>query len=126
MLKLAPVNPWIVIGVMVAILTAGAVGYWRGGVNTKSRIESDIARENQIARVAYDNALKATAEQIANIKIVNTTVRQELEREIRKEPVYLDCRHSDDVKRLLDAVLTGQAPAESFDRSKLPAADTAD
>lgn len=126
MFKLSPVNPWIIIGVMSAIMLSAFVGYWRGSTNTRNSIEADIARENQIAQTVYDNAIRATASEIAKIEIVNKTITQELEREVRIEPVYLDCSHSDDVKRLLDAVLTGQAPPESISRNKLSAPDEAD
>ena len=92
----------------------------------KNEIESDIAREERIGQIAFANSLSASASQIAKIRIVNTTIKQELEREIRMEPVYIDCRHSDDTKRMLDAILTGSEPAESFDRSFLPEANRAE
>lgn len=113
-------NPWMLVAVMVAVSTAGGAGYWRGSVNTKNRLEAQAAREERIAQMTYEKAMAATASEISKIKVVNKTITQELEREVRTEPVYIDCRHSDDVKRLLDAILTGQAPAESLDRSVLP------
>ncbi len=114
-------NPWVILGVLLAIGTAGTTGYMKGGQHMKNEIESDIAREERIGQIAFANALSASASQIAKIRIVNKTITQELEREIRYEPVYLDCRHSDDTKRMLDAILTGSKPGESFDRSVLPA-----
>lgn len=118
-------NPWMILGVLLAISTAGGVGYMSGGQNMKNEIESDIAREERIGQIAFANSLSASAQQIAKIRIENTTIRQELDREIRFEPVYIDCRHSDAAKRMLDAILTGSQPPESFDRSLVPAADRA-
>lgn len=120
------INPWMILGVLLAVSVAGTTGYVKGGQHMKNEIESDIAREERIGQIAYSNALSATASEIAKIKVVNKTITQELEREIRYEPVYIDCRHSDDTKRMLDAILTGSKPGESFDQSFLPATDRAE
>ncbi len=119
-------NPWMILGVLAAIGTAGGVGYLKGSQHMKNEIESDIAREERIGQIAFANALSASASQIAKIRVTNKTITQELEREIRFEPVYIDCRHSDDTKRMLDAILTGSQPAESFDRSILPETNSAE
>lgn len=115
--------------VLIAILSAGAAatfGYMRGAENTRNAIQAELATEAQVRQDTYEAAMRAAAEEIAKIKILNTTIKQELEREIRTEPVYLDCRHSDDAKRLLDAILTGEAPAESIAGFELPSADPAE
>lgn len=114
-------NARLILAALLAALAAATTGYVYGSKHTRAAIEADAAREERIAQVAYENALRATAEQIAGIQIVNKTIRQELEREIQKEPVYVDCRHSPDVKRLLDAILTGERPAESLGEDSLPA-----
>ena len=119
-------NPWMILGVLMTVGTAGTTGYLYGGKHMKNEIESDIAREERIGQIAFANALSGAASQIAKIRVTNKTITQELEREIRFEPVYIDCRHSDDVKRMLDAILTGDEPAESLDRSLLPTPDAAE
>lgn len=116
----------MVIAVMVAIGSAAAGGYWQGSKHTKDRLESQMLREEVIAQQVYNSAIEATAEEIGKIRITNRTIREQLETQIRYEPVYIDCRHNDDVKRLLDAILVGEEPAESFDRSILSILDTAD
>jgi hypothetical protein len=101
--------------VLFAIAASAATGYWRGAQVTRNAIEAATARDERVAQIVYDNALAAAAAEIAKIEIVNQTIRQELEREVRVETVYGECRHTDDAKRLLDAALAGEAPAEPVD-----------
>lgn len=115
----------LILVALVAALAAGATGYWRGYVNTKNSITADVLREEQLAQRLFQEMLTATAGEIAKIEINNKTIRQEVEREIRYEPVYRDCVHSPDTQRLLDAILTGQAPAESLGVDELPGTDPA-
>jgi hypothetical protein len=118
-------NPSVALALLLTMGAAGAAGYWRGATNTENRLEAERLRNEQIAETAYDAAILAAADAISGIKIVNTTIRQELEREIRTEPVYVNCRHSPDAKRLLDAVLSGEAPAESVSGNIVSPADPA-
>lgn len=115
--------------ILVAVLSVGvasASGYYYGVKHTNNAHAKIRLKEQQIEQRVYDAALRATSEEIAKIKITNTTIRRELEREVRKEPVYLDCKHTDNVKRMLDAILTGEAPFESFAGFELPTLDTSD
>jgi hypothetical protein len=114
----------MMLAIVLSGLTVGAAGYWRGASVTRTSIEAEIMREEQLAQRIYQKAQLATAQEIAKIEIVNRTITNELEKEVRYEPVYLNCSHSDNVKRLLDAILTGQAPAESINGAGLPASDT--
>ena len=109
---------------IVAISVAGGIGYRTGAKHMENSIAADIAREEQLAQRIYDQTIAATASEISKIEIVNTTIRQEVEREIRTEKIYLECRHSDATKRLLDSVLTGERSAESVDRSELSVVNT--
>lgn len=115
-------NPTVLLVILGAFAAGGLTGYWRGVNNTANKIEATEARLEQERQNTYDAAMAATADAIARIKIVNTTIRQELEREVRTEKVYAECRHSDDTLRLLNAILKGEAPAESLDSGELPAA----
>lgn len=100
------------------IATAGAYHY--GGKHMKAKMLSELARENQLAQEVYEAALAATAEEISKIQIVNTTVREELEREIHHRTEYRDCRHDDNALRLLNAILSQELSAESADTDQLP------
>jgi len=119
-------NPTVLLTVTLASASAAGVGYYRGATNTRNAIEASEAKLERVRQITYDAALAATAEEISKIQIVNRTIRQELEREIRTETKYVDCRSSDDVVRLLNAVLAGAAPAESVDSGELPDVDAAD
>ena len=108
-------NPYLIAGTLVAILAAYGVGRYDG-----SRMEqaSHLSAE-QRARVAYDAALLATADQIAKINIRNTTIRQQAEVIVREKPVYSECRNDP-----LGMQSINQALVPAGD-SSLPATDAA-
>ena len=114
-------NPTVILAVISAVSISGGLGYCHGVSTTENSIAADIAREEQLAQNLYDKMLSATASEISKIEIVNKTITQEIEREIRTERIYMDCRHTGDTKRMLDAILTGKRPSESLDRSQLSA-----
>ena len=122
----AALNPTVLLIILGTSVASGTVGYWRGARNTDNRITAEVARLEETRQATYDAALAATAAEIAKIRIVNTTVRQELEREVRTEKAYLECTHSDDTLRLLNAVLSGEATPESLDSLELPATQPTD
>ena len=121
----ALLNPTIILAVISAVSISGGLGYCHGVSTTENSIAADIAREEQLAQNLYDKMLSATASEISKIEIINKTITQEIEREIRTERVYMDCRHTGDTKRMLDAILTGKRPSESLDRSQLSAVNPA-
>ncbi|MCH7495960.1 MAG: hypothetical protein IH825_07730 [Candidatus Marinimicrobia bacterium] len=116
----ALLNPTVLLAVISAVSISGGLGYCHGVDTTENSIAADIAREEQLAQSLYDKMIFATASEISKIEIVNTTIRQELEREIRTEKVYLECTHPDHVVRLLNAILAGERPSESFSGIELP------
>lgn len=119
-------NPKILLVFVLVLSASSGFSYMKGVSHTKNSIAADIAREEQFAQSLYDRMILATASEISKIEITNTTIRQELEREIRTEKVYLECRHTDDTVRLLNAILTGEGSSESLSGIELPAANTAD
>jgi hypothetical protein len=119
-------NPTVLLTITLVSASAAGVGYYRGAANTRNAIEATEAKIERSRQVTYDAALAATAEEISKIQINHRTIRQELEREIRTETKYVDCRSSDDVVRLLNAVLTGTAPAESVDSGELSGVNAPD
>ncbi len=114
-------NAKVALIAVLAISAAGGIGYNRGASHMKNSITADILREEQLAQRIYDQTILATASEISKIEITNKTIRQEVEREIRTETIYMECRHTDDTKRMLDAILTGERSSESVDRSELSA-----
>ena len=112
-------NPYLIIAALVAVLAAGAGGFKLGADH---EIAAQAREQNHIAE-AVDAANNASAQAIAAIKVVNTTIKQELEKEVRYEKVYTDpgCVNTPNGMRLINEALTGGKPAGD---GKLPKADT--
>lgn len=111
-------NPYLIIAALVAVLAAGAGGFKLGADH---EIAAQVREQNHIAE-AVNAANTASAEAIAKIKVVNTTIKQELEKEVRYEKVYTDpgCVNTPNGMRLINEALTGGKPAGD---GKLPKAD---
>ncbi len=120
------INPTVILAVMSAISISGGLGYCHGVSTTENSIAADIAREEQLAQRIFEETIAATASEISKIEIINTTIKQKVEREIRTEKIYLDCKHTGDTFRLLNAILTGEGSIESFDRIELSPVNPAD
>ncbi len=98
-------NPWLLLAAAVALVGAYAAGRHDGA----EIAEAAALREERVAALAADAAQKSAAKAIAGITVTNTTLRQTLEREVRENVVYRDCRHSADGLRILNAALAGRA-----------------
>lgn len=111
---LGALNPWLLLGAVLAIL-----GAFTGGVATgKSWQEGQSAKEEVLIQRAAEAAQMAAAEAISKIEVKNVTIKRQIEREVREVPTYSDCRHSDNGLRVVNEALRGSQPAG--DR-KLPA-----
>ena len=119
-------NPTVILAAISAVGISGGLGYCHGVSTTENSIAADIAREEQLAQRIFDETIAATASEISKIEIINTTIKQKVEREIRTEKIYLECRHTGDTVRLLNAILEGKGSSESFDNFELPLADAPD
>lgn len=111
-------NPYLIIAALLAVLSAGAGGFKLGADH---EIASQAREQKHIAD-AIAAATAAAAEEISKIRVVNTTIQNEVQREIRTNTVYADCKHSDDGLRILNGAITGGVT--TGDR-KLPAAHPA-
>lgn len=77
-----------------------------GGIKVgMDHVEASQAREDKLIQKVSDASTKAAAKAIAGIKVNNTTIQQNLRREIDEKPVYTDCRHSPDGLRAVNAAL---------------------
>lgn len=111
-------NPWVALGVVLALLAAGVMGY---RVGSDHEIAKHAKDEAVIAAVALA-AQQAAATEISKIKIVNQTHRQVVEREIRNVPSGT-CVLSPDGVRAINEILTGKS--QPADRGELPGAGPA-
>ena len=112
-------NPYLIIAALVAVLAAGAGGFKLGAdheIAAKAREQKHIAE-------AVDAANNVSAQAIATLKPVYTTINSEIQREIRTKTVFSDCKLPPDSLRLVNQALTGGAIISSG--GKLPSkADT--
>ncbi|MBL0918054.1 MAG: hypothetical protein IBJ14_05085 [Hydrogenophaga sp.] len=97
-------NPWLLLAAVGACVGAFFYGQHVG----EQGAEAAKAREERIGRVAYEAGQKGAAAAIAEIKPQNVTILQELEREIRTNTIYRDCRVPADGVRLVNDAITGR------------------
>lgn len=109
-------NPYLIIAALVAVLAAGAGGFKLGADHELA----SQAREDKHVAAAVAAANMASAYAIAGIKVTNTTIRQELEREIKTNTIYAECKHSSGGLRSINEAL---ARPRSAGDSKLPGSD---
>jgi hypothetical protein len=110
-------NPWAALAALVLWVASIGGSYWYGTSVGKA---SEIARVAEIKQAIEDTreaAKQGAASEIAKIKVRNTTVQGKVETIIRDNPVYRDCRHSDDAMRLLNESLTGKQSGAGRDSS---------
>jgi hypothetical protein len=111
-------NPYIIIFVLVALGGAGAGGFKLGA-------DYEVARQAKAEKhitEAVDAANAASAQAIAKLKPVYTTIQGKVIRETSINTIYSSCVHSPDGLRLVQQALNGGAIAP--DSGKLPKADT--
>jgi uncharacterized membrane protein len=112
-------NPWVILGVVLAL--AGAFGY---GAHLGRRFEmTDRLRDDALLAKVQDAAQTGAATEIAKIKPIHRTTTQVLEREIVNSPLPPDCRISDVGLRSLNAIIENR-PFSAGDRV-VPEADPA-
>jgi len=116
-------NPYALLALVVAVFCAIAgagVGGFNLGVDHERAAQVD---KQALVAEAVDAANSAAAAAIANIKIKNTTIQSEVQREVHEKLVYSDCRHSPDGLRLVNQALDPAAVRPGG--GKLPSADAA-
>lgn len=115
----ALLNPWMLLG---AVLVLGATSMYSFLQGVRAERGAQAVEEAKLAAVE-ERAQLGAAKAIAKIKITNTTIRQELEREIVNNPLPDTCRLSDDGVRYLNAIIEGQPlPARGIELSEADAA----
>lgn len=112
-------NPYLIISMLVGVLIAGAGGFKLG----MDHEEATQAREQKHITEAVEAANNAAAQAIAAIKPKYTTIQNEVQREIRTNTVYADCKLPADGLRLVNQALNGGAITP--DSVKLPKPDSA-
>ncbi len=115
------VNPWVILGVLLAILGAGGLGYYKGNEHAKTAALADQAKQQTLE----EKIERSIAAGLAQIKVQNTTIKQTIQGKTVEKPVYSDCRNDPAVVGLLNDILTGKNGAKSVGDRVVPAADSA-
>lgn len=118
-------NPYAIIASLLLTIFGVCGAGWMGfriGIDHQKSTESD---RNEAIQLAADQASQAAAAAINKIKVVNTTIQQEIQHETRTNTVYLDCRHTSDGLRLINSALSGDQTITPGD-GQLPQIDPAE
>lgn len=118
-------NPYVLLGGLVAFLIAVGGAYLQGRSDGADKCEAEQARDERVAQIATAAAADAAASAISKIEVKNATIRQTLEREIIEKPVYRDCRSGPDAVRVFNSAIDSPEAASAPDPGKLPATDSA-
>lgn len=123
MLKALLPNPWVLLGLLA--LWAGSTSFaYLKGVSEGRQDQRSEQQTLEAATAAFrEAAQQGAADEIAKIKITNTTIHQKMQREVYTDVVYRDCRHTPDGLRAINQAITGKPdPApESVVRGAGPA-----
>lgn len=110
--------------VAIAIALGAIVGAFAYGVHVGKDAETATqARIDKAVQDTREAANQAAADAIAKIKITNTTIRGEVQREIQTNTIYRDCKLPADGLRIANDALAGKQ-AIAPGSGKLPRTDT--
>lgn len=108
--------PWALL--LAAAAASGA--YWQGRQDGRAAGDAEAAREERLVQQASTASAQAAAAAIARIQVRQTTIRQEVEREIQVRTEYRDCRHSAEQLQRINAALDASAPASAAGGGGVP------
>ena len=95
--------------VILAAVLGAIIGAFAYGVSVgKDSEKATQARVDQATHDTREAAQQGAAKAIALIKVTNTTIRGEVQREIQTNTVYRDCRVPVDGLRIINDALKGQ------------------
>lgn len=117
-------NPYIVLAAVLASLgLASATGWKCYHLGEEHQIAAQT-KQDELIRAVSQASQEAAAAAIAKNKPVFTTIHQAVQKEIIHDQTYINCRHPDVVRRLLDNALTQTVTVtEPAGDSELPHAD---
>lgn len=118
-------NPYaLLVGVILWGASIGGAFFYGQGVGEDRKTAEDSRTATAILE-ARNQAQQGAAEAIAQIKVTNTTIHQELEREVRTNTVYADCKLPAVGLRIANDALAGKRAAIPASGGELPRADAA-
>jgi hypothetical protein len=112
-------NPWLILAAVLALGASHTLAYVKGGTSRENSILAEQKRQDELVQKIQ----QSTAQQLAQIEIVNKTIYQRATREVIEKPVYRDCHHDADTLGMLNHALTNTAPPEPARDSVVPGVD---
>lgn len=113
-------NPYLIIAALLSVLAAGAGGFKLG---SDHEVAAQAREQNHIAE-AVDAATTVSAQAIAALKVKSTTITNEVQREIKTNVVYSDCKLTPGGVQLANQALSPDSSI-SLGSGKLPQVDKA-
>jgi hypothetical protein len=118
-------NPTVLLALVAFTGVSSSFAYWRGGVNKENALQAKYLAEDLVREKSYQAAMAALAAELADKTTKQITITRPLEKEVRIEPVYINCRHSTDAWRLLLDAHRAAGLAEPVSGGELPAQNRA-
>jgi hypothetical protein len=118
-------NPWALLGIVLAVGALTGAAYVRGRHDGENAEIASRQRVEDVRVAATEAAASAVASGLARMKVTNTTIHQTLEKEVRENTVYRDCRSGPDAVRLLNSTPGVASAASAPGGEQLPAAGAA-
>lgn len=84
-------NPYLILAALIAVGSMTGYSYYLGGKHKANAIAAEQKRQDELVAKVQ----QSTADAIAQIRVTNRTIRQEVQREIVEKPVFRDCRSGD-------------------------------
>lgn len=114
-------NPWLLLGLGAAwVASIGGAGYVAYGAG-QDNITAFNAKAKEIVTATREAAQTGAAQAIAGNRPRNTTIVNEVQREVINNTVYSECKHTAAGLLRINEALTGKRPDPAGD-SKLPGA----
>jgi len=108
--------PWMLCAFLASVGASGVFGYYKG----LEQAEDQQAKQELLIKQAAEAAQQAAAEAIAQIKVKNTVIKKEIQREVKTAPVYIECRNTDAGMQSINKALSGTYAANDRRLPKIP------
>jgi len=76
-------NPWLIVGFVVAVCSAFGTGYWRGDTAGQAKVQQEWDKEKAAQYAEYAKGQAAAREKEQTLQANADTLRQEKDREIK-------------------------------------------
>ena len=118
-------NPWFALIAIVAFVGSVGGAYFFGRSDGRELQRSEQKTIDEIVEKVQEASINAAASQIAKQEPKNVYIKQKVEKEIIREPVYRDCRHTPGGMRALTAAFTApeDQPTDSGELPKVNATE---